>query len=257
MSLKICTLNTWKCDGRYRDRLKLMAAETARIKPDILMLQEAFAAGEDDTAATLAAAMDGTVAAAPARDKERDFGGRTVRSTSGLAFITTGEIVSSRAVSLPVPDADDNRISQIAEIEIGGKRLLAVATHLTHITEADSERQAEIEATLAALPDLSGYDAALFAGDFNCRPETPPIRWLLEESGVGAIDVCAAAGMEIVTRDTSSRYPPCRIDHIFLLDTGSPVAIDRVTRVYDTRDPTLGIFPSDHYGVMAELRLGN
>ena len=166
-TLSVITLNTWKCDGRYRDRLRLMAAEAKRLSPDILLLQEAFSAPATattpsaDTAAHLAETLSCALAIEPARDKIREFEGATVQSRSGLAILSRGEIRSSRAVTLPVPEKDDDRISQIAEIDIDGVRLLVVNTHLTHVRDQDSLRQQEIAATLAALPPLEGYDAVL------------------------------------------------------------------------------------------------
>lgn len=264
VSLSVVTLNTWKCDGDYRSRLRAMAAEARRLSPDILMLQEAFAApasegtGDADTAAHLALAMNCGFAGAPARDKEREFEGKSVRSISGLAVIGRGEIATSRSVPLPAPPEDDERISQIVEMTVDGKRLLAVNTHLTHVADADDARQEEIEKTLAALPPLDDFDAALLAGDFNCPPDSGPIRWLLNEAAIKAIDVCAEAGADMITRDTSSHHPPRQIDFIFLLETGkgTPVAIDGVRRVFDTPDPASRVLPSDHYGVMAEITVG-
>lgn len=263
-TLSVITLNTWKCDGRYRDRLRLMAAEAKRLSPDILLLQEAFSAPATattqaaDTAADLAEALCCGLAIAPARDKTRDFEGAAVRSRSGLAILTRGQILSNRSIALPVPKGDDDRISQIAEIDIDGLRLLAVNTHLTHVRDRDDARQREIAATVAALAPMADYDAALFGGDFNCPPDSPPIAWLLTESGLRVTDICAAAGADFITNEGSARRPPQRIDHVFLLETGSTrrVAIKDAARVFDTKDPALGIMPSDHYGVRVRIAVG-
>ncbi len=264
VGITVVTLNSWKGDGRYRDRLRLMAAEAKRLSPDILLLQEAFSApattttGAADTAPHLAKTLNCGYAAAPSRDKERDFEGTMVRSLSGLAILSRGKIASSLTVALPAPDEDDERISQIAEIEIDGARLLIVNTHLTHVLDRDDSRLAEIAATLAALPPLESYDAALFAGDFNCPPDSPPIQWLLGKSGVRVTDVCAAAGVDFITNAGSARRPPRRIDHIFLLETsGSPrVIVEETRRVFENRDATLDILPSDHYGVLTRIAIG-
>ena len=241
-----------------------MAAEARRLSPDILLLQEAFYAPETattqpaDTAAHIAETLQCGYAAAPSRDKQRDFEGTMVRSLSGLAILGRGEIASSRSLVLPAPDEDDERISQIAEIELDGARLLVVNTHLTHVLDRDDARQAEIAATLAALPPLEKYDAALFAGDFNCAPDSPPIRWLLGKSGFRVTDVCAAAGTDFITNEGSARRPPRRIDHIFLLETGGSrrVTVEETRRVFENRDATLDILPSDHYGVLSRIAIG-
>ncbi|MEK9724439.1 MAG: endonuclease/exonuclease/phosphatase family protein [Rhodospirillaceae bacterium] len=239
MSMKICTLNTWNCDGDYGARLRLMAAETARISPDILMLQENYAGEAGDTAGRLSEAMGGA---------------RVDIAPSGLAMLTKGDILSSRAVPLPAPEDDMSRFAQIVEIDCDGARVLAANTHLTYFLEADAIRRTQIETALAALPPLAGYEAAVMGGDFNCPPDSPAIRWLVENAG--ATDIVAAACADFTTRDFSSRYPPRRIDYLFLPDCGGKIRIDGATRVFDAPDPALGIFPSDHYGVLAELSIG-
>jgi len=55
-SLRIVTINTWKCDGAYRNRLRWLGDELKRLQPDVIAMQECFrdVDGEYDTAAYLA-----------------------------------------------------------------------------------------------------------------------------------------------------------------------------------------------------------
>jgi len=257
----LTTLNTWKCDGRYTDRLGLMTGALCRMRPDILLLQEAFAAPAADagTAEHLAAALGYALAAVPARAKRRSLDGRWLDSTSGLAVLTRGTIRDSRAVPLPAPEADGERVSQIAEIELDGARLLIVNVHLTYLPEEDGTRRREIADTLAALPDISGFDATLMAGDFNCPPDSAPMRWLMTDSGFDVTDPCLAEGKEFVTHVAQPDLgrPAQRIDYALQIerpDAPSALSIGQVARVLDAPDPVLGITPSDHYGVSVTLR---
>jgi endonuclease/exonuclease/phosphatase family metal-dependent hydrolase len=77
--MRIVSLNTWKCDGPYRQRLGLMAEELAALAPDVLLLQEVFATedGHADTAAFLAQALAMHVIVSPARRKHRLFEGQS------------------------------------------------------------------------------------------------------------------------------------------------------------------------------------
>ncbi len=161
--ITVLTLNTWKCDGDYLKRLALLRHGIAALRPDICLLQESFAAGALgwDTAEHIAEALAYRVAYAPARDKERVIDGRPVRSQSGLALLTRGRINASQTVSLPDTPEDGERIAQISAVTIDGKRLLVVNLHLTYLLDRDELRQAELAATLAALPTLVGYDAAI------------------------------------------------------------------------------------------------
>ncbi|MGD9893835.1 MAG: hypothetical protein AB7U18_21335, partial [Dehalococcoidia bacterium] len=50
-TIRIVTINTGKCDGLYRVRIRWLARELARLEPDIIALQEAFIT-EDGSAHT-------------------------------------------------------------------------------------------------------------------------------------------------------------------------------------------------------------
>lgn len=258
--LSITTLNTWKCDGRYAERLELMAAGLARLRPDVLLLQEAFAAPAAglDTAAHLARALGYRYAVAEARVKQRRLGGQWLDSSSSLAALTRGAIRDSRAVKLSGDPEDGERLSQIVEIEIDSARLLVANLHLTYLPDRDALRRTELEETLAALPDPASFDAALLAGDFNCPPNSPPMAWLLQESGFRVTDPCAEAGKHFVTheRQPDLGRPAQRIDYVLQIEDPAamaPLAIASVDRVLDVPDPALGITPSDHYGVSVTL----
>ena len=249
----VLTLNTWKCDGDYPGRLPLIRHGIAALRPDICLLQESFVAGALgwDTAEHVAETLGYRVAYAPARDKLRRIDGHPVRSQSGLALLTRGEIVSSRTVILPDDPEDGERIAQVAEVTLDGARLLVVNIHLTYLPGRDALRQEELAVALADLPPLTGYAAAAIGGDFNCPPDSAPIRWLMSEPDRAVTDT--AAGADFITHEASSRRPAQRIDYIFLVDTGRPPRVLDTKRVLDTPDPATGLLPSDHYGVLSRI----
>jgi len=234
-----------------------MANEARRLRPDILLLQESFAAPTLglDTAGHLSAALGMPATAAPAREKERQFEGGMVLCSSGLAVLSRGRVLDSRVVALPEDERDGQRISQIVSLAIGGVRVLVINVHLVYLPDRDDLRRVQIEMTLGALPSLASYDAVVLAGDFNCPPESDPIKWLIDESGFGAADACAVAGAGFTTHEQTSIRPAQRIDYIFLLETGGSgtARVLRAERVFDVPDPMAGVLPSDHCGVMAWL----
>ena len=74
-TLSLITLNTWKCDGEYRIRLRLMAEGLAELNPDIILLQECFKTDhrQDNTARVLANTLSMNSCYLPAREKLRTF----------------------------------------------------------------------------------------------------------------------------------------------------------------------------------------
>jgi endonuclease/exonuclease/phosphatase family metal-dependent hydrolase len=254
--ITVLTLNSWKGDGDYPKRLELIRHGIATLRPDICLLQESLAAGALgwDTAEHLAEALGYRLAFAPARDKKRLIDGHPVVSQSGLALLTRGRIGTGRTVPLPDAPEDGERIAQIVEVTLAGARLLVVNIHLTYLPGRDELRQAELAAALAALPPLVGYDAAILGGDFNCPPDSAPIRWLLSEPDRAVTDTAAGAGF--ITHEASSSRPAQRIDYIFLIDAGRPARAIETIRVLDAPDPETGLLPSDHYGVLSRIRIG-
>jgi endonuclease/exonuclease/phosphatase family metal-dependent hydrolase len=56
-NIKIITINTWKCDGEYRERMRSLAEGLRLLKPDIIACQECFVSEEADTLKFLAAEL--------------------------------------------------------------------------------------------------------------------------------------------------------------------------------------------------------
>lgn len=169
-ALRLVTLNTWKCDGDYPRRLDEMARSLAALAPDLVALQEVFAAPELglDTASALGEALGMAATILPLRRKPRPVAGRMADSTSGLALLSRRPVSSSRAVMLPDDPRDGERAALAAELDWGGRRLGVAVLHLTHLDGASTLRQRQWQAVAGA---LSGVETALAAGDFNAPVE--------------------------------------------------------------------------------------
>ncbi|EKV27522.1 hypothetical protein C882_1368 [Caenispirillum salinarum AK4] len=249
MPCTIVTLNTWKGDGAYRARLRLMAAGLAVLAPDVVLLQEALASADGglDTAAHLADACalphrvrhDG-------RRKARMVEGRRLDTTSGLAVLSRRPITGHRVVELPADPRDGDRQAVIARTtDAEGAAVVIATTHLTHLKDASVLRLAQRDAVLAALAD-AGDRPVVLGGDFNAGPDDPVIA---ELSGrrAGGVDWTPPT----LLPDDGRGRADC-LDHLFLLR--GPWRVADVARVLDVADPATGRYPSDHAGVMAVFR---
>lgn len=256
-SFSVVTLNTWKCDGAYRERLALMARELAALAPDVLLLQEVFVAPElgADTGRELAVALEMQRVWAPAREKPREVDGRSVLSQSGLATLSRWPIVEASVLALAGDERDGERIAQFVTIAIAGGPVLFVNLHLTYLDDADSLRREQLGQILDHLRSLDRPAAVILAGDFNALPDSAPLRWLRERSGFD-VRSCADPESSPPTKllSKSGREPRC-IDYIFSLGAAHHAAEQiALERVLDQPGPD-GLLPSDHAGVRAVYRL--
>jgi len=142
-----------------------------------------------------------------------------------------------------------------------GLPLLHLNTHLDHVS-----RPARVEGGRLVLRKsdelLKDEPPVVLTGDFNCRPGTPVYRNFVEG---GFVDTYLAAGNED-GRDANtfhafegSRYRearpglgPRRIDWILLKDPRRHIRVGSHLILRD-REEGSGVYPSDHYPVLAEL----
>ena len=137
LTFRLLTLNTWKCDGAYRERLALMAPQLRALAPDAVALQECFLTvdGSADTAGLLCAATGLQATAVRARHKLRTFEGRQVASWSCQTLLGAHRVLRSQEVVLPSPPGDDDRRAQLVQLDVHGYRVTVANVHLTHLPD--------------------------------------------------------------------------------------------------------------------------
>lgn len=234
--MRIVTLNTWKNDGDYGRRLPLMRDGLAAMAPDVVCLQECFAADGYDTAAFLAAGLGLHLHAAPARGKPRRHAGADLFSTSGLAILARGEGVSTRRALTSDP-ADGERIAQTLDLVVDGRPLRLLNLHLTHLRNAAALRALQLEEALSwACTDLAG--GLVVTGDLNATAADAALAPLGLEPRPSTLHG-ARAGLDAPGG--------LAIDHCVLLRAG-PWRDAGTLRGCDAPDAD-GWYPSDHAAV--------
>jgi endonuclease/exonuclease/phosphatase family metal-dependent hydrolase len=233
--LRIVTLNTWKNEGAYPERLALMAGRLADLAADIVCLQECFAWDRADTAAHLAAALGLHATILPARRKVRRHDGRDVMSSSGLAVLSRRAPDRHDQLALPSDRRDGERVALRADLA-GNIRVLNL--HLTHLADTADLRARQL-ATAIAWARTGWSGSLMVCGDLNCGRGDPEF---------AALE--ATAGAEIGS--TLHARPEGRaIDHAILLADGG-LRVRQCTRALDLADAA-GRFPSDHAAVVLDL----
>jgi endonuclease/exonuclease/phosphatase family metal-dependent hydrolase len=256
--MRLVTLNTWKGDGDYRRRLRLIAADLARLAPDMVCLQESLctADGRLDTAGYLARRLGYECAWAPARYKRRLIEGRSWSCHSGLAMLARGAIARQGRIALPSHPRDPERLAQWIDITAQGRRWRFVNLHLTHLRKADAIRAEQLDTLLAHLHRNGSPDLVWLCGDFNAAPEDAAMRVLEDRADWGIADAYTAAG----GRPPGNTHPAGaagsdgrRIDRVLVLTRNGARAphFGQASIVLNTPG-TDGVYPSDHAGVLIE-----
>ncbi len=138
---------------------------------------------------------------------------------------------------------------------------LHLNTHLDHVSRlARVEGSGLIVRKLAELRE--DEQPVVVTGDFNCRPGTPVHRSFVR---AGFVDTYLAAGNEDGSdantfhafkgaryREARPGLGPRRIDWILLKDPGRRIRVGSHLILRD-RAQEPGVYPSDHYPVLAEL----
>jgi endonuclease/exonuclease/phosphatase family metal-dependent hydrolase len=261
--LRVITLNTWKGDGRYRKRLDEMASQLCLLQPDILFLQEAVRSedGFIDTAGFLASFLDLYSTYAPARRKNREIEGEQYICYSGLAILSRYEINDQKICRLPSSPEDPDRISFSAEITVNEKIILLTNLHLTHLPKADELRLRQFCAVTNSIITSKKTSTCLCGGDFNLVLTKTRMQEITENSRLQINDCYLAGGGELPGKtfaNSCSRKGTGRIDYILnLVGEGMlPLPCKNSRIVLNQSDPD-GILPSDHFGVMSDVFIGN
>jgi endonuclease/exonuclease/phosphatase family metal-dependent hydrolase len=248
-------------DQELESRLAMTIEELRALQPDLVALQEsAVTRRRGDVAARIAGALG--LAHVHARATERVFWprllGRLIVGALGFvegpAILSRFPITSSEIFDLPrCQRRFDPRVALRAEVQTAAGSLAVFSTHTTR-DDCQTRRVAELA--------LAGDGrATIVMGDLNTG-ETAPVLAVFRDHGF--VDVFRSAnptapGLTVWQRiDASVPTVGRRVDYVFLRPGGG-LAADVVSSrlVLNSPRPRGGgvLWPSDHYGVFAEVEL--
>lgn len=262
--LRVLTLNIWNRQGPWDERLRLIRREVGALEPDVIGLQEVLHhdAVPDDQAQEIARGFGYHVAFAPAWS----IGGGL---HMGNAILARWPIVDAQVFALPVETDQQARALLFAAVEAPCGRVPVFNTHLSwelHHGFVRERQVAFIADCVRELAPTSGFPPVLM-GDFNAEPDADEIRYLKGlTSRIGRsvffVDAFAAAGdgSPGFTFSRSNAYalqtgePSRRLDYIFSRGPDRERRGEALAARVVCTDAENGVFPSDHFGLYAELR---
>jgi len=264
-TLRVATINIWNRFGPWEQRLAAIRAEVKSLAPDLLGMQEVLRLAPDDgdgldQAEAVAAGFGYHIAYARAHD-EKWFGN---------AALSRWPFARSATFELPRAGTEERRTLLFALARSPFGDIPFFVTHLNWKFEEGHVREAQLREIVQCVQTLApptGFPA-LLVGDFNAEPASDEIRFLHGLTSLGGTkrvffqDAFQLAGdgspgITFARRNPFAaplREPDRRIDYVFVhgrdeRHRGEPVDA-RVC--FDA--PFEGTYPSDHFGVVANLR---
>lgn len=242
--LRVATLNILNLADRWEERLPLLLADTAALRPDLLGLQEVVYPMQQDR--LLAAGTPDDYGVHRGWAGRPEYGNsllvRAPLAVNGLERLDLGHRRAAHRVTVALP---------------GGASLLVAVTHLHHRVPDAALRDEQTAALVAWLDDAPPTTAQVVMGDFNADPGEPAYGRMVR-AGFRSAFVEANGGEPVVTWPSGLQAPamdtggdPSCLDYIWI--RGRARAAD--ARLWADRpaahDATL--YPSDHLGVVATV----
>ncbi len=268
-TLRLLTLNIWSHHPPWPTRKRLIQAGLRTEAPGLVGLQEVLQPHGPGTgqADELAEGLGYRVVFSRACQLTGP-----VPADYGVALLSRYPIREHRSELLPTPPGVEPRVLLYALCSVKVGVLPVLVTHLSWEPELAHVRRAQLAhintfimhelASLAVqLPEYIQVLPPVLLGDLNMRPEAPELQEFRRSSGF--IDCFSVAGQGAgLTMD--GRNPAAikggvamdaRIDYLMLGALPPSDVRVRAARVcLDTPDED-GVFPSDHFGVLADLDL--
>lgn len=271
--MRVSSWNLWWRFGQWQERREAIVAELRRVRPDVCGLQEIWTYEEENLAASIAEELGLNLAYAPSPAPgkwQRKIGDASVGV--GDAVLSRWPITESEARQLPVGDEpDEGRVVLYARIDAPHASVPFFVTHLNSAWGQSGLRQEQV-GTIARFmreKNQAGHPSIL-TGDFNAPPDADEIRCLVGKAPPPARGFVLADAWDYArplepgwTWDRRNPYvaatfePDARIDYVFV----GPPDGDGRGQVLDVElfgtESVGGVWPSDHFGVLAMLRTGH
>jgi endonuclease/exonuclease/phosphatase family metal-dependent hydrolase len=245
--LYVATLNIRNIADRWEERQSLLFADFSALQPDLIGLQEVVYTLQQDR--LIGASGAGVYAT------HRAWAGRP---EYGNSLLVRAPLEATEVERL---DLGLTRSALRALVVLpSGTRLVYAVTHLHHVGADEAARLEQAQRLIGWLDDSPAHDALILVGDFNADPEEPAYACFVEAGFRSAMleangtepAVTWPSGIQAPGMDTDGA-PEC-LDYIWV--RGS-VAVEDARVVFDrpaVDDPTL--YPSDHFGLAAHVRVG-
>ncbi|MEU5093954.1 endonuclease/exonuclease/phosphatase family protein [Streptomyces sp. NPDC020996] len=268
--MRVVTWNLWWRFGPWAERQKAIRTVLRELRPDVVGLQEVWAADGENLAEWLAGelGLHWTWAASPASDRWQRRIGRTGVEV-GNAVLSRWPVVDRAVLRLPAPEeVDDGRLALYARLAAPGHEVPFFTVHLTSGRDASAVRGEQVTALarfVAAHRAGTGFPP-IVTGDFNAPPDSAEIRRFTGRGAAPAVpgqvftDAWdhAEPAAPCATWGAGNPYvesgPGIRIDYVHVGAPAGPAGTGAVRHARRAgHGPVDGVWPSDHAAVVADV----
>jgi endonuclease/exonuclease/phosphatase family metal-dependent hydrolase len=259
MPVRVATLNIWNRLGPWEERLAAIRAAVAAEDVDVLALQEVVCLPGFDQAALIAEGHGYHVV------HGRHTGARL---PLGNAVLSRFPVIRSEAFDLPTGDTIERRSLVFTELDAPSGKIPFFTTHLNWRLSEGHVREQQVRFvvdTIARLCPEGDHFPPVLAGDLNADPDADEIRFLRGLTSLGGKSTHFADAFALAGQGPGTTFarrnpfaallhePDRRVDYILVRlgddrRRGEPV---EAHVGFDT--PHEGVYPSDHFGVVATL----
>jgi len=273
-TLSVLTLNCWGVGAPLEERMAIIRRGMAALRPDVAAFQEVIVRrdGFDQGALLVDGAWYCRVFAAAFSWSDDGVMVAHDHASGGFGNLIASRwpIVLSEERRLPGREGDEPRTVLGALIETSDGVLPVLTTHLDWEFDQGCvrERQVMVVDDFARELVWKADLPPVVMGDFNAHPDSTEMRYLRGLSSLDGRSTYFQDAWEVggpggrgCTWDNRNRFaayahePDRRIDYILV---GAPDArgrgvVSSARLVFD--DPAGDVFASDHFGVLAEIRV--
>ena len=266
--MRILTLNIWQEQGAWPKRLLRIAEEIRSVDAAVVCLQEVRERGQavPNQAQTLARMLGMDAYFRPADT----WGG----GDEGLAILSRFPVEEEAVAPLPVSPGRHGRLCIGVRLGVQGLSVWVFTTHLAYRPEDGALRERQVVRIAEFISETvgdppAGDQTVVLTGDFNADPSTDEIRFLCGKTALGERrsyfqDAFASANGNASGHTWSASNPNTealgwlpanrRIDYIFV-SAEQPQGRARIHQcwVAANQPDAAGLWPSDHFGVAAEI----
>lgn len=273
-ALRVVTLNFWGIEPPLDRRLALAERQLRALAPDAIGMQEVRPLDGKQgptTADHLAERLGLHVAHGVSLRWEKDqLRPGMDEGQEGLAILSRHPILEHRVLQLPEARPTEARILLSARLHTPAGPIWFHTTHLHYRLDDGVARERQVEALDAEIRAL-GREATdppqVLCGDFNATPDSDEMRFLRGLTPLGGrsvyfADAWAATaepgpGWTYDRRNVyalRSREPSRRIDYVYVRGPDRSLRGEPLSARVVLDQPTDGVWPSDHFGVLAEIQ---
>jgi len=260
--LRVATLNLWNVSEPYAARTALVREQLSRLAADVVGLQEVFDSPPSGIRQAHELAADDGYHVVLAAEAPRQ-GGMICN-----AVLSRYPIVGHEVRALPHRDGDFVRSALRADLALPEGLLHFFCTHLSYRADESCKREGQVLALEEFVREASRELPRVIVGDFNADPDSTEMRFLTGKASIAGKsayyqDAAAITGAASPTWSARNPYTEVygegdrRIDYVLVSHARSDRTgmVHSCRRVFD-HPSAEGVFPSDHFGVFAEIWIG-